>query len=662
MPLSLLLIRFLLLFLLTLVQEDGLTLTAEAGFDGLYEPMTTVPVVVSARNDGAPFEGEIRVFASATAGSSGLVYSAPITLPTGADKRVPLTLYVEPFSGGNLVVQLVSDGVAVAETRTNRLNTVNRNELFYGVISPDPGGLAFLETVPGRRTDAAVAYLQLADLPEVSSAWDALDILIIDDTDTGRLTAAQRAALHAWLESGGQLVVTGGAGGAKTAAGVADLLPVSVSGATSLVDLPALSEAAGEPLGAIGPYVVTTSVLGEGKVWLEQDGLPLVASRAVGRGAVTFLALDPKAAPLSGWPGAEVIWSRVAAGTPDGLPWGQGINDGYAAAQSVSYISGLSLPSFWQLFFFLFIYILIIGPIHFLVLRRLNRRELAWITTPALVLLFSALTFFTGFRTRGSGPTLNMMSIAFGAADAERLQTQSVIGLYSPRRARYDLTLPYDASAFPFQQGFGTLVSSGNLDAIVRAGEVTLSQVRTDTSEVATFIVNAHLPRPSVTATATLSAEGDAVDVIVRNDSGQTLENAIILHGQKQSSLGDVAPGEERTLSIPLPTGPTGASPTPDPMFPSSVIDLNPLLTDPAVILGTIDYYSDPEAYPRWQLIQSQYTGETIEGIEVPSPTESVTLGGWLASGIQPVNISTDDLTQTGATLLLLEIPVQQAP
>lgn len=659
MTISLLLVRALFLLLWPLAQEGALTLTAQAGFDGLYEPMRAVPVVVSARNDGAPFEGEIRVFASGTPASGGLVYSAPITLSTGADKRIPLTVYVEPFGGGNLVVQLVSDGNTVIETRTNRLSTVNRDELFYGVISPDPGRLAFLETVPGDRTDAAVAFLNLADLPEVSSAWDALDVLLIDDSDTSHLTAAQRAALQAWIESGGQLVITGGAGGLKTAAGVVDLLPVSVSSVTSLDDLPALSEATGEPFGAAGPYVVTTSVLGNGELWLAQDGLPLAASRRLGRGTVTFLALDPKTAPLAGWPGAETIWNRIAANTPVQPPWGQPISDGYAAAQSVGYIASRSLPSFWQLFFFLAFYILIIGPIHLLVLRRFNRRELAWITTPALVLLFSALTFFTGFRTRGSGPTVNVMSVAFGAADAERLQTQSVIGLYSPRRARYDVTLPYDSSAFPFQQGFGALVGSSNLDAIARAGDLTLRQVQTDTSEVATFIVNAHLPRPLLTATATLSAEGDAVDVTVRNNSAQTLENAVIIHGQEQMVLGNTAPGEERTITIPLKTSAAGAAPTPIlSLLMSPFTYPNPLMSDPAPILGTFDYYNDPQAYPRWQLIQSQYGGDLVEGTSVP-PTESVTLGGWFSSSLQPVGMSTDDLTLMGATLLLLEIPVQ---
>ena len=94
-------------------------------------------------------------------------------------------------------------------------------------------------------------------------------------------------------------------------------------------------------------------------------------------------------------------------------------------------------------------------------------------------------------------------------------------------------------------------------------------------------------------------------------------------------------------------------------MFSSAFIEPNPLLSDPSFILGTADYYTGPTAYPRWQLIQSQYTGGLTEGIALLQPTEVVTLGGWLASSIQPVDISTDDLTQSGATLLLLEIPVQ---
>lgn len=656
MSIPLLLARLFFLLSLPLAQDGGLELTAAAGFDGLYEPSQAVSLVVSARNDGAAVDGEIHVLSSGAGDSGGLIFSAPLSLPTGADKRVPLTIYVPPF-GGSLIVRLISDGVVLAETRTNRLNSVSRDDLFYGVISPDPGGLAFLETIPGSRADAAVAYLSLADLPEVASAWDALDVLILDDADTSRLTAGQSAALQAWVESGGQLVVTGGLGGPMTAAGVADLLPVNVRGVESRTELPALAEFSGEAFGAPGPYVVSTSELTTGESLIAQDGLPLLAHRTLGRGGVYFLALDPKAAPLAGWPGGAALWDEIASAAPVLPPWAWGIQDGYAAAQAVSYVQGLDLPSIWQLVLFLLLYTAIIGPINFLILRRINRRELAWITIPALVLLFSAITFFTGFRTRGNNATLNIMSVAYGSANADTLRTQSVMGLYSPRRGRYDITLPYESAAFPFQQGFGALVGGSNLDTVERAGEVTLRQVRTDTSEIATFIVDAHLPRPAISATAVLSPEGDEVEVTVRNNTTETIENAIVIHGQEQESLGNIAPAEEKIVTIALNTA--AASPTPDPMFPAGFVYPQPLINDPTLILGTSEYYNDPIAYPRWQLIQSHYSGESFAPLTLPDPSRLVTLGGWLAGSAQQASLSANEATQTGVTLLLLEIPVQ---
>lgn len=656
MSIPLLLARLFFLLSLPLAQDGGLELTAAAGFDGLYEPSQAVSLVVSARNDGAAVDGEIHVLSSGAGDSGGLIFSAPLSLPTGADKRVPLTIYVPPF-GGSLIVRLISDGVVLAETRTNRLNSVSRDDLFYGVISPDPGGLAFLETIPGSRADAAVAYLSLADLPEVASAWDALDVLILDDADTSRLTAGQSAALQAWVESGGQLVVTGGLGGPMTAAGVADLLPVNVRGVESRTELPALAEFSGEAFGAPGPYVLSTSELTTGESLIAQDGLPLLAHRTLGRGGVYFLALDPKAAPLAGWPGGAALWDEIASAAPVLPPWAWGIQDGYAAAQAVSYVQGLDLPSIWQLVLFLLLYTAIIGPINFLILRRINRRELAWITIPALVLLFSAITFFTGFRTRGNNATLNIMSVAYGSANADTLRTQSVMGLYSPRRGRYDITLPYESAAFPFQQGFGALVGGSNLDTVERAGEVTLRQVRTDTSEIATFIVDAHLPRPAISATAVLSPEGDEVEVTVRNNTTETIENAIVIHGQEQESLGNIAPAEEKIVTIALNTA--AASPTPDPMFPAGFVYPQPLINDPTLILGTSEYYNDPIAYPRWQLIQSHYSGESFAPLTLPDPSRLVTLGGWLAGSAQQASLSANEATQTGVTLLLLEIPVQ---
>lgn len=659
MTLALLLSWLLAILSLPAAQDSDLALTARAGFDGLVGESSAVPLVVTARNNGAPFEGEVRVMASDSIAGNPLVYSAPISLPTGSDKRVPLVIHIPPFGGG-LTVQLVEQEQVVAEVETGQLTQVGQDELFYGVASSDPGGLAFLETISGGRTDSAVAFLDPEDLPEVSSAWAALDILVLDDIDTSRMSAGQTAALRIWVENGGQLVVTGGPGGPQTAVGVADLLPVIVNGVATIDSLPALAEFAGDPIDAPGPFVVTESNSLRGKTLIHQNDLPLLVREELGRGSVTFLALDPKLEPLTGWAGHDSLWEAIAAETPSPAPWGTGIRDGYAATSAVSYIPGLRLPSIVQLIFFLVLYTAIIGPINFLILRRFNRRELAWVTIPALVLLFSAATFLTGFRTRGNTASLNKMSVAYGSIDAERVWTQTALGLYSPRRDRYNIILPYNSTAYPFNEGFGSILGSSNLDTITRSSDLTLSGVRTDTSEVAPFIVEADLPRPPLSATAILSPGGNEIEVTVKNSGNETLENAVLIYGQDQLGLGNIGAGEEQSIRLLLTAGTTEAPvPSPDPLFSPGIAIPNPLTNDPSAILGTMDYYNDPIAYPRWQLIQSLYGGDPNAPAELPNPRKMVTLGGWLPGSAQSVKVTDGNVTQTGETLILLEIPVR---
>jgi hypothetical protein len=361
---------------------------------------------------------------------------------------------------------------------------------------------------------------------------------------------------------------------------------------------------------------------------------------------------------LRGWPGNEALWELIAGEISNRPPWGYGIQDGFSASQLAVSIPGLRLPSVVQLMLFLLVYILVIGPVNFLILKRLNRRELAWITIPVLVLLFSGLTYFTSFRTRGSSAMVVEMAAAYGSIEAERINTETIAGLYSPRRDRFDLTLPYDSVASPLAQGFGTILSAGNLEAIERGSELTLRDIRTDTGEVSTFLANAHLPRPALIATARSVDGGRALEVTVRNDGVSVFEDAVLIVGQDQLALGDIQPGEERIQQFPL-TGSGPSSSAASPLFPSGVAVPNPLVNDPSYLLGTSNYFNDPEVYPRWQLIQSLYYNPGSGISYLPDPAEAITLGGWMTAGGLPIDVNTDNLDRTETTLYLLEIPVR---
>jgi hypothetical protein len=196
---------------------EGLTLTARAGFDGYYKPNAWVPVQITAANSGPALEGELRITLGSLAAGNQVVYNSPISLPTQSNKQVTLYVYLPRFVS-NVEVELLADnGRSLLTTTSNRLTQLVPQGILYGVVTPDPGDLDFLQDVTAGQTEAAVAYLLPSELPELPVAWDALDVLIFHDTDAGQLTPEQQTALADWVTLGGQLVITGGPGWQKTA-------------------------------------------------------------------------------------------------------------------------------------------------------------------------------------------------------------------------------------------------------------------------------------------------------------------------------------------------------------------------------------------------------------------------------------------------------------
>jgi hypothetical protein len=556
---------------------------------------------------------------------------------------------------------LDENGAEVARTSTNNLRLHDFDDLLYGVVSSDAGDLDFLENVRGGRGDAAVAFLDIEDLPTVSAAWNALDILLFNDVDTGQLTADQLQALQGWLSTGGQLIVAGGPGWQKTAAAFSELLPVTLTGSESVQDLPALSDTLGFPFRDPGPYLLAASSLRSGEMLYHQDGLPLLARHNWGRGSVFFLALDPKLAPLLDWDGSEALFNTIANNTPTAPPWAAGIQSSYQAGEAVASLPSLALPSAVQLVFFLLIYVVVIGPVNYIFLKRTGRRELAWFTIPALVVFFTLTAYITGFQLKGNNTIVNQLNIAFGQAGSDQLRINSLIGLYSPRRTTYDLILPADVAARPFERDFGSMGGNGNLDAITRGNELVMNNVLVDVSGVQPFLADSYRPAPAISAEARMRISGNVVEVQlnVQNGSDVVLENATVLVGPSVFALGDLEPGEAVSDSFTISRSSLASS---------AASALGPyggagsVLTDNAsTIVGTSNYYNDPVAYPRWQLLMALDGRYSSTGIVTGStPNDAATLIAWSDEAKLDITLDNPDFDSLSTTLYFLEIPLQR--
>src|SRR5262249_22391760 len=162
-----------------------ITLTIRAGFDGYYKEAQWLPVRITVANDGPDTQGTLRVTVPRNSGGDVTVTRA-VDLPTQSRREVFLYIPTEGFLS-TLQVSL-NDGTQDLATATTRLVQASANDLVYGVMAGTPSAFSVLSGVKPAGGSAFVAQLDPADLPPISVAWHALDVLVISDVDTGVLS------------------------------------------------------------------------------------------------------------------------------------------------------------------------------------------------------------------------------------------------------------------------------------------------------------------------------------------------------------------------------------------------------------------------------------------------------------------------------------------
>lgn len=571
------------------------TLSARAGFDGYCKDGHWFPVRAVLENNGPGRDGRIEVRLPRGDGSE-TVYAAPLSLPTVSRKEV--RLHVNPESHLNsLEVSFVADGSQVAQASVS-LTCIADNNLLYGVLASSPSAFNTLSEAKPSNQAAIVTQLAVDELPDQSRTLASLDALVVSDVDTGVLTAAQREALAGWLASGGRLVVTGGPGWQKTTAGLRDLLPIlpeSTQTLSSLTSLQTYAVGLDSPTGSA--VVATGSVVEGAEVLSSQAGVPLVARRRVGFGDVYYLAADPALEPLRGWDGTAALYRSMLLSPIDKPSWARGFRQWYAAQSAVTALPSLELPSTSLICGFLGLYIVAVGPLNYLVLRVLRRRELAWLSIPGLAIVFSVAAFLIGSQARGNQAVLSRLAIVQVWPGAGQAQVDGLLGVYSPYRSVYQVEFDRRFLVRPLPSGYQSSVPGETWTILETNDSLTLPDVRIEVGGISSLVVEGQVPAPAFADDLALrfDSRGVTLQGSIANNSGLALRDMVLLGPGIAQRLGNFDPGHTQSIQIPLQMSQASTGPL-------SAVAGDPTLGD---ILGSTPIYDDRDSRRRYDLIQA---------------------------------------------------------
>ena len=568
---------------------DGPTFQASIGFNSRFRDGNWVPVHVTLQNTGADFTGMLAVniptqSPGSTDSNPTAIYRTPIALPAGAQKQI--TLYA-PCSFGNtgavqniVVTLFTANGQKVGTPQSIALHSLQNSEFFVGILSDRTTGFGPISglSLPQQPSSVIVETLNATTMPTNAVALDNFNLLVLDNFDTSTLNAAQHDALQQWINRGGSLVLVGGPEWRRTFGTLpAPLVPLAPTNTTTLpAGTPLLPingvEQKSTVAGVPAPVTISTASTTAGTVLLRDGSNPLLVQLHSGQGNVFYLAFDPTLDPIVGWAGASTLWKGIllrVLGDQAVAQLPSQYNASGIVGTSKTYSVGITnalqsllpntYPSTWLILILLLAYILVLGPIRLLLVRRLKKRDWSWRIALVTILVFSLLTYGFALQQKGTAivsDSITVMQLDNSTTPNANAHTTTYLGVFVPSQGDFQVHIPEESlvqpnkSAYQYMQGSGGSSSAlttitptqGATDVNLQGVDIwTLRSIASERDRKLQGNISSHL-----------TVINGAVTGSITNKLPYSLHDVNILIGNQYLSLGQLDAGQTQQVQLPL--------------------------------------------------------------------------------------------------------------
>jgi len=591
------------------------------GFDETMKVGTWTPVWVDLKAGPAQFSGFLDAIVPDD-DQTPTRTRRPVFLNAGG--FATFVTYVRPgVVNAELTIRVLDDrmrdqtgGIRADEKASKSTNDLAPSQSLLLTIG-NPSGVNEVPTLSGfagpRNTsipDLVVAEIKtVGSLPSRWYGYDAASAVVLDTNDSEFLDALDSGrdrALVEWVRNGGHLVLTGTSNWQRLReGGLKDLLPAIPTGTTRLNDLGALETFAGSAANPITEPMVALTLEGVdergGHALATTSSTPIIVRGPYGFGRVTLVGLDVDTKPFSIWKDRLLFWVKAIDLHGRGAETDAQDTAGVLAQANVSDLAtlmhrslddfpGVTLVPFGWVAFFVFLYILLIGPGDYFFLKKVVKRmELTWITFPLIVIGVSAAAYFAAYSIKGTDLRVNKVDLVDIDQSRDLVRGTTWMTVFSPKNRDYDVSitpLPLDtaykadpnASAAPKKlAGVETIVTAfGAHDAPLGGGGGRLSLGGSGYAYAplgeAEELVGVRVPIWSTKSvlgrwtapqggrlveTALVAAGSDRLAGTITNVSKRPLKNAALVFGRQiYDRLGEIAPGATITVNAASRTRP----------------------------------------------------------------------------------------------------------
>ena len=422
------------------------TMDVEPGYDGRFRAGRWSPVFIEVQSD-QPRTAivELRV---PNASSSAMTLRQAIGVGTTPQKYVlyaPLAMFYDPLRA---TLTDADTGKLIAEWPARDRNEMDRGgeQIGFMVVTAgkSPMMQGFRRSGPG---STIVSHQRYPLLPITPIGYDAADVVALNNPEWSRLSTDQQLALIAWARAGGTILLYPGAEIVPPEAPLAHFLPADLGPSTvkTLTKDQLQRLRLPERFSSIGVRTLTPRP-GAKAIPMPQN-LPDMVVGKIGLGQIVVLPIDTSTLQFNDNAMLQQFWNDTVSALLGEPPraennYGYFSADGAAAQTALDRIGDIpNTGSFGFSYIALVIgaMMLIVGPIDWLVLKKLGLQPWTWVTTIGWIGVVTCAALYAGQLLRSGDLHFRTLRV-IEQAQGRLVAMDDVALVYAPRSATYQVT------------------------------------------------------------------------------------------------------------------------------------------------------------------------------------------------------------------------------
>ncbi|WP_186580629.1 hypothetical protein [Aquibacillus kalidii] len=562
------------------VEENRLDIKVEAGINGKAKMEQGLPVTLTITNNKEDFSGDLVITIPKNYQSIGDTI-IPIDIASGATKTIKFSL------PGMIGMDVLRQGPSQAKVQQFHLyegdwkdgkevkidskleitpTYVQQNQLIIGVLSERPDSLNYLKLTSLVGNTPEMLVLDEEDLPSEAVGYEVFDLLVINDYAIAKLPVDIQKTIVEWVHDGGTLVVGSEPGMEQQLGELSELLPLSITGKETVQTIESYAEFSENGIEVDNLEIFTGDLKDQATVQFDEHGIPLVMELNAGKGTVTQFSYDLGHPSFSDWKGNEMLWQAIVNQITvnmnqnmqqQGYVMGE---DLVSIANQFATLANFELPTLVLLFV---VYLLVIIPILFFVLKKMDKREWAWVVIPVIAVISSIGLYATGAKDR-------LGSIQASSASIISINEQGVgggegaISMLSQDSGSYILNVNKSLHPFPSNGSYSGEMSTVNRPVIETDGDIQNLHYL-DVEFWSPRSASIDIPTQQYGYfEADLQIKDGAIKGNLTNKFAYDFEDVYLLSGQKYEKIGKLEANETKKIKMSTSKNQLFQSPGPD--------------------------------------------------------------------------------------------------